>query len=100
LEHSRIYYFRNGGEPQIYLGSADLMPRNINRRVEVLFPVRDARLIQYLHSEVLDAYFIANRKVRCMNSDGTYTFITPKDGEAPLDVQSWLTDWHRKTYGE
>ncbi len=100
LEHSRIYYFRNGGEPQIYLGSADLMPRNINRRVEVLFPVQDARLIHYLHSEVLDAYFIANRKVRSMNPDGTYTFINPKDGETPLDVQTWLIDWHRKTYGE
>jgi polyphosphate kinase len=43
LEHSRIYYFRNGGEEEIYLGSADLMPRNLNRRVELLFPVEDRR---------------------------------------------------------
>jgi polyphosphate kinase len=100
LEHSRIYYFRNGGDPQIYLGSADLMPRNINRRVEVLFPIQDARLIQYLQHEVLDTYFIANRKVRRMNPDGAYTFVTQKQDEATLDVQSWLIDWHMNTYRE
>ena len=42
LEHSRIYYFRNGGDPEVYLGSADLMPRNLDRRVEVIFPVKDS----------------------------------------------------------
>ena len=45
LEHSRVYYFRNGGEEEVYLGSADLMPRNLNRRVEVLFPVEDEELM-------------------------------------------------------
>jgi polyphosphate kinase len=98
LEHSRIYYFRNGGEPEIFLGSADLMPRNINRRVEVLFPVQDPRLIHYLRRDVLDTYFIANRKVRRMNPDGTYSYITPQKGEATLDVQNWMIDWYMKTY--
>ncbi len=53
LEHSRIYYFRNGGQDEVYLGSADLMPRNINRRVEVLFPVQNPTMIQYLRDDLL-----------------------------------------------
>ena len=53
LEHSRIYYFRNAGKEEVYLGSADLMPRNINRRVEVLFTVENKAMIDYLHNEVL-----------------------------------------------
>ena len=51
LEHSRIFYFRNGGEEEIYLGSADLMPRNLNRRVEMLFPVEDAELMRRVRDE-------------------------------------------------
>ena len=54
LEHSRIYYFRNGGEEEIYLGSADLMPRNLDRRVEVLFPVLDRKLMRHLRDVVLE----------------------------------------------
>ena len=53
LEHSRIFYFRNGGEEEIYLGSADLMPRNLNRRVEVLFPVEDEELMRRVRDEIL-----------------------------------------------
>ena len=53
LEHSRIYYFRNGGEEEIYLGSADLMPRNLNRRVEMLFPLEDKALIQHVKNDLL-----------------------------------------------
>jgi polyphosphate kinase len=98
LEHSRIYYFKNGGDEQIYLGSADLMPRNINRRVEVLFPVEDPQMINYLSHDVLDTYLKANQKVRRMKSDGTYYQITPKDGEEPLDAQSWMINWHLNAY--
>jgi polyphosphate kinase len=58
LEHSRIYYFRNAGNEEIYLGSADLMPRNINRRVEVLFTVQDQRIIRYEYDDVLSSYLI------------------------------------------
>jgi polyphosphate kinase len=94
LEHSRIYYFKNGGDEQIYLGSADLMPRNINRRVEVLFPIEDPQMIHYLRHAVLDTYLKANQKVRRMKADGTYYQITPEDGEEPLDAQSWLINWH------
>jgi polyphosphate kinase len=90
LEHSRIYYFRNGGNEQIYLGSADLMPRNFDRRVEVLFPIEDRRLIRQLRDKVLALYLADNVKARLMQSDGTYLRVQPEEGAAPLDSQSWL----------
>ena len=75
LEHSRIFYFRNGGQgkEEVYLGSADMMPRNLNRRVELLFPVQDPKLVRYLRDEVLDTYLSEVVKARHMNSDGTYS---------------------------
>jgi polyphosphate kinase len=90
LEHSRVYYFRNGGQHEIYLGSADLMPRNINSRVEVLFPVEDAGLVRYLHQEMLAEYFRDNVKARSMCVDGSY--IRPKrdSKEPPVSVQASL----------
>jgi polyphosphate kinase len=72
LEHSRIYYFRNAGKEEIYLGSADLMPRNLNRRVEVMFPVQDSTLIRHLRDEVLATYLADVVKARYMQPDGTY----------------------------
>ncbi|MEO8659565.1 MAG: polyphosphate kinase 1 [Bryobacteraceae bacterium] len=72
LEHSRIYYFRNGGEEEIYLGSADLMPRNINRRVEVLFPLGDPRLVDQVRDGILGVYLKDNVKARLMQADGRY----------------------------
>ncbi len=97
LEHSRIYYFFNGGEEQIYLGSADLMPRNINWRVEVLFPVDDKRLIRYLRNDVLDIYLRANTKVRLLRSDGSYETIAPKPDEPLINPQEWLLQYHQRT---
>ncbi len=90
LEHSRVFYFRNGGDEQIYLGSADLMPRNINHRVEVLFPIQDTRIIRYLRDDVLQTYLIANVKVRQMNPEGTYTRVVPSSGEPLINPQEWL----------
>ena len=72
LEHSRVFYFRNGGQEEIYLGSADLMPRNLNRRVEVDFPVQDKSLIRVIHDEILGTYLKEQAKARHMNSDGKY----------------------------
>jgi len=72
LEHSRIYYFRNAGEEEVYLGSADLMPRNLDRRVEVVFPVREPRLIRRFRDEVLATYLSDTVKARHMQSDGRY----------------------------
>jgi polyphosphate kinase len=96
LEHSRVYYFCNGGNEQIYLGSADLMPRNINWRVEVLFPVQDKRNIQYLRNELLDIYLRANEKVRLLNPEGVYHKLQPGSEETPLDVQDWMIQFHQR----
>lgn len=72
LEHSRIYYFANGGEEEIYIGSADWMPRNLYERVEVLVPLRDEMLRQRVRNEILDAYLVDNRKARILLKDETY----------------------------
>lgn len=88
LEHSRIYYFRNGGDEQIYLGSADLMPRNLDRRVEVLFPIENHGLIRKLRDHVLAAYLADNVKARLMQPDGTYLRVKPGRGAALVNSQS------------
>src|SRR5580692_5126889 len=72
LEHSRIYYFGNGGDEEIYIGSADLMPRNLYERVEVLVPLRDELLRERVRSEILSAYLADNRKARILLPDTTY----------------------------
>jgi polyphosphate kinase len=94
LEHSRAFYFRNGGQDEIYLGSADLMPRNINRRVEVLFPVRERSMIRYLRDEMLATYLNDNIKARRMLSDGTYERLKPRGKDTPIDSQIWLLERH------
>ena len=87
LEHSRIFYFLNGGEEEIYLGSADMMPRNINRRVEVLFPVTKPALVRQIRDRLLAIYLQDNVKARRMNSDGTYSRLKPKKGERVVNSQ-------------
>jgi polyphosphate kinase len=72
LEHSRIYYFANSGEEEIYMGSADWMPRNLYERVEVLVPLLDEMLRQRVRHEILDAYLADNRKARILLRDATY----------------------------
>ncbi|MGA7512667.1 MAG: polyphosphate kinase 1 [Candidatus Sulfotelmatobacter sp.] len=72
LEHSRIYYFANGDEEEIYIGSADWMPRNLYERVEVLVPLRDEFLRERVRREILDAYLADNRKARILLPDATY----------------------------
>jgi polyphosphate kinase len=96
LEHSRVYYGYNGGHEQVYLGSADLMPRNINWRVEALFPVQDIQLVRYLRDTVLETYLHANTKVRLMKSDGSYKTLKPGDDVAQLNPQEWLISFHQK----
>src|SRR5271166_3434691 len=94
LEHSRIYYFRNGGNEEIYLGSADFMPRNLNRRVEVLFPVEGERQIRRLRDQILARYLSDNVKARRMHSDGSYTRISPGEGEREINAQAWFLSHH------
>ena len=90
LEHSRIYYFGNGGDPTILLGSADLMPRNLNRRVEILFPVQDAGIKARLRDEILATYLADTVKARLMHPDGTYERLLPDEGDEPLASQPTL----------
>ncbi|MBE9475078.1 MAG: polyphosphate kinase 1 [Chloroflexi bacterium] len=92
LEHSRIYYFKNGGQEEILLGSADLMPRNINNRVEVLFPIEDRDMIRYLRDDVLAEYQNENVKARLMSPDGTYKRIERNGDDPPLNIQVKLFD--------
>jgi polyphosphate kinase len=82
LEHSRIYYFHNGGDEEIYLGSADLMPRNLDRRVEVLFPVNGRELIEHVKNQILDIYLEDTVKARQMRGDGSYVRKTARRGKA------------------
>jgi polyphosphate kinase len=90
LEHSRIYYFHNGDTPDIYLGSADLMPRNLNRRIETLFPIEDLTLKQELIA-MLEISLADNVNARLLRADGSYTNLTP--GDDPRDSQQELMLW-------
>ncbi|MCZ7538788.1 MAG: polyphosphate kinase 1 [Anaerolineae bacterium] len=98
LEHPRIYYFANGGRPEIYMGSADLMPRNLDRRVETVFPVEDEQIKARLLDEVLRISMRDNVKACELHPDGTYKRLAPRDEEAPLDSQSWFMERARSSY--
>jgi polyphosphate kinase len=92
LEHSRIFYFRNAGQERIYLGSADLMPRNLNQRVEVLFPVEDSRLVKHIRDNILKIILSDNVRARLMLPDGSYQRISPAPGEPMIDSQEWFIE--------
>jgi polyphosphate kinase len=87
LEHSRIYYFMNGGNEEVYMGSADLMPRNLNRRVEVIYPVEDPSHIRYIRDEILETYFSDNLKARQMMLDGSYKRLEPESTQTAIISQ-------------
>ena len=88
LEHSRVFYFENGGTPEVLLGSADWMPRNFFRRIEVMFPVEDARLKGRLTGEIFQVVLNDNVKARQLNSDGTYRRLAPAEGEQGVRSQT------------
>jgi polyphosphate kinase len=90
LEHSRIYYFRNGGADEVYAGSADMMPRNLDHRVEIIFPVSDPKLIKRLKSGILDRYLQDEKNARVMLQDGTYQ--RKKTGPESADSQAYFID--------
>lgn len=89
LEHSRIYYFHNGGNAEMYAGSADLLPRNLDHRVEVLFPILDGDLRERILRDILSVQLRDNVNTWLERSDGSYVRIQPKPGEAPFDSQAW-----------
>jgi polyphosphate kinase len=92
LEHSRIYYFQNGGDEEIYLGSADWMPRNLHERVEVVFPLRDGLLRDRVKNEILAAYLADNVKARLLQHGGSYIRDKAKGKSAPFNSQEFLID--------
>ncbi len=100
LEHSRVYYFLNGGSEECYMGSADLMPRNLNRRVEILFPVEDPALIKRLRYEILETYMRDNVKARVMLPDGQYRRIDSSPEEQAINSQEWFISSGSEQSGE
>jgi polyphosphate kinase len=96
LEHSRIYYFGNGGKPKIYLGSADWMPRNLFRRVEVVFPVLDPESRKRIINEIIPAYLSDCVKARVLGSDGVYTRAACRSGKEPAQAQLTFRNLARK----
>jgi polyphosphate kinase len=92
LEHSRIYYFENGGEPEAFIGSADLMERNLDRRVEVLCPVRDPDIRHHLRHVVLDALLRDTDRATRLLPDGEYVRCTPAPGDPAASSQALLLE--------
>ncbi len=92
LEHSRIYYFENDGAPELYAGSADLMPRNLDHRVEIIFPISDPKLIRRVREELLARYFCDGKNARLMQSDGSYLRKQVVVGAGSQDAQQMFLD--------
>jgi polyphosphate kinase len=86
LEHSRIYYFENGGSGEVYIGSSDWMPRNLDRRVEVLTPVEDGKMKWFLREQYLESYLRDTEKASELQPDGSYARPEIRDS-APFDAQ-------------
>jgi polyphosphate kinase len=98
LEHSRIYSFENGGDPQAFIGSADLMERNLDRRVEVLCPVLDRDLHEYLRDTVLGAYLRDTDRAAVLTSGGEYAPAAGSDTVDRFSAQQFLLARHTTDY--
>ncbi|MDR0523730.1 MAG: polyphosphate kinase 1 [Candidatus Methanoplasma sp.] len=96
LEHSRIYYFENGGNPEMYMGSSDVMPRNLMARVEVLFPVLDGEMMRLIRDRILKVHLSDNQKAKRLLPDGTYAPVGR--GGKKVRSQKWFIEhrgsWH------
>jgi polyphosphate kinase len=92
LEHSRVFYFANGGEEEVYTGSSDWMSRNFDRRVETVAPVRDERLKKYLKDVLLASYLRDNVKARVLRPDGSYERVAVAPGEERFNSQLYFVD--------
>jgi len=97
LEHSRLYLFRNGGKEELYMGSADIMARNLDRRVEVICPILDEGWRNYLRDHVLGLYLRDTARSRELRPDGTYARLRPPEGRRPVDSQEVLLTTARET---
>ena len=94
LEHSRVFYFWNNGSPEVYLSSADLMERNLSRRVETSFPVEDPDLHARVVRDGLEVYLEDNCKAWSMRPDGTYELLSPEEDAEPVNAQMKLLSQH------
>jgi polyphosphate kinase len=95
LEHSRVYWFANGGAEQMFIGSADVMERNLGRRVETLIPVREERILRHLRDVVLDAYLKDTDRSMALDAAGGYTRVTPgPDGR--FNAQEFLLRYYTR----
>jgi polyphosphate kinase len=92
LEHSRVYWFGNGGKSEIYCSSADWMERNLLRRVESCFPILDPELAQRVFDEELANYLRDNQQSWRLHADGRYSRILPSEGEEPYSAQGALLE--------
>ncbi len=97
LEHSRLYWFENGGQPEVYIGSADLMERNLDRRVEVLVPVQDPDLRAHLRDVVLDTMLRDTDRTWVLSSAGHYDRLVPPADLPRLEAQRALIEWYTAT---
>ncbi len=98
LEHSRCYYFRNGGKDELFLGSADLMPRNLDRRVETLFPVENPTLRTFIFQTVIHPLLQDTEQARQLQPDGTYAHVKPLPNKKAFHSQQWFTEqWKGRT---
>jgi polyphosphate kinase len=94
LEHSRIFYFLNGGQEEVYIGSADWMQRNLDRRVELVVPIEDPRLRKHLKEEVLDVCLSDNVKARRLLHDGSYERVRTSDAKEKIDSQRYFISFY------
>jgi polyphosphate kinase len=100
LEHSRISYFQNNDEPEVFLSSADWMPRNFRRRVEIMFPIEDPRLKNRIIDGILGVVLMDNVKARVMSSDGRYRPVKPAPGEPLIRSQVEFQNMARELAGD
>lgn len=99
LEHSRVFYFYNDGNEEIYLSSADMMQRNLDRRVEIAFPVENQKLKEEILKTLIKVTLKDNVKARILNPDGTYRLAEVKDTSKRVNSQEWLMNHTLKTSG-
>jgi polyphosphate kinase len=99
LEHSRLYYFENACQPEVWVASADWMPRNFFRRIEIAFPIEDGRARERLIEEVLAISLADTSKARILRPDGTYDWVRSKRGSAPRRSQNEFMELARKDTG-
>jgi len=100
LEHSRVFYFYNDGNKEMYMGSADIMQRNLDGRVETLFPIENEQIRNEVLKTLIKSALKDNRKARMLLPDMTYNMIAPLNGVKRVNSQEWLMKHVEKKSGQ